>query len=144
MEYRHEIIDFGESIPVKFFVHQLGYSGLHWHNSLELLFVVSGTVNITVAGHIHTLAAGDVILINANDPHEFNADECIMAAVQIKLSMFDERVVRRSDLYFDCNSARSTACCPASTAGSTRACPGMQPAARWISTNTPSWRRTSS
>ena len=29
MEYRHEIIDFGESIPVKFFVHQLGYSGLH-------------------------------------------------------------------------------------------------------------------
>ncbi len=37
MEYRHEIIDFGESIPVKFFVHQLGYSGLHWHNSLELL-----------------------------------------------------------------------------------------------------------
>ncbi len=104
MEYRHEIIDFGESIPVKFFVHQLGYSGLHWHNSLELLFVVSGSVNITVAGHIHTLAAGDVILINANDPHELNADECIMAAVQIKLSLFDERVVRRSDLYFNCNS----------------------------------------
>ena len=104
MEYRHEIIDFGESIPVKFFVHQLGYSGLHWHNSLELLFVVSGSVNITVAGHIHTLSAGDVILINANDPHELNADECIMAAVQIKLSLFDERVVRRSDLYFDCNS----------------------------------------
>lgn len=104
MEYRHEIIDFGESIPVKFFVHQLGYSGLHWHNSLELLFVVSGSVNITVAGHIHALSAGDVILINANDPHELNADDCIMAAVQIKLSMFDERVVRRSDLYFDCNS----------------------------------------
>ncbi len=105
MEYRHEIIDFGESIPVKFFVHQLGYSGLHWHNSLELLFVVSGSVNITVAGHIHTLSTGDVILINANDPHELNADECIMAAVQIKLSLFDDRVVRRSDLYFDCNSA---------------------------------------
>ncbi|MBE5793974.1 MAG: helix-turn-helix domain-containing protein [Clostridiales bacterium] len=104
MEYRHEIIDFGESIPVKFFVHQLGYSGLHWHNSLELLFVVSGSVSITVAGHIHTLTAGDVILINANDPHELNADECIMAAVQIKLTLFDERVVRRSDLYFDCNS----------------------------------------
>jgi len=109
MEYRHEIIDFGESIPVKFFVHQLGYSGLHWHNSLELLFVVSGSVNITVAGHIHTLSAGDVILINANAPHELNADECIMAAVQIKLSLFDERVVRRSDLYFNCNSVTDPA-----------------------------------
>ena len=109
MEYRHEIIDFGESIPVKFFVHQLGYSGLHWHNSLELLFVVSGSVNITVAGHIHTLAAGDVILINANDSHELNADDCIMAAVQIKLSLFDERVVRRSDLYFNCNSVTDPA-----------------------------------
>ncbi len=105
MEYRHEIIDFGQSIPVKFFVHQLGYSGLHWHNSLELLFVVSGSVSITVAGHIHVLSEGDVILINANDPHELNADNCIMAAVQIKLSLFDERVVRRSDLYFHCNSA---------------------------------------
>ena len=105
MEYRHEIIDFGQSIPVKFFVHQLGHSGLHWHNSLELLFVVSGSVSITVAGHIHVLSEGDVILINANDPHELNADSCIMAAVQIKLSLFDERVMRRSDLYFHCNSA---------------------------------------
>ena len=79
--------------------------------------MVSDSVHITVAGHIHKLSAGDVILINANAPHELNADECIMTAVQIKLSLFDERVVRRSDLYFNCNSVTdpSNPDCPSSS-----------------------------
>ncbi len=37
MDYRHEIINFGEHVPVRCFIHQLGHSGRHWHNSLELV-----------------------------------------------------------------------------------------------------------
>lgn len=104
MEYRHEIIDFGESVPVKCFIHQLGHSAQHWHNSLELLFVLSGSVSIIVSGRHYRLHRNDVILINSNDPHELTAENCILAAVQIKLSLFDDKLIRNTKLYFDCNS----------------------------------------
>ena len=90
MEYRHEIINFGEEVPVKCFVHQLGHSARHWHNSLELLFVVSGSVAIYVDGETYQLEKDDVILVNSNAPHELTADDAILTAVQIKLSLFDD------------------------------------------------------
>lgn len=104
MEYRHEVIDFGESVPVKCFVHQLGYSPRHWHNSIEILLVLSGTVQIVVAGNVYSLHEDDMILINSNEPHELRAENSILAAIQIKLSLFDDKVVHSSNLFFDCNS----------------------------------------
>lgn len=108
MEYRREIINFGERVPVRCFIHQLGHSGRHWHDSLELLFVLSGSVTIVVDGEKYVLDRDDVILINANSPHELSAGHCILAAVQIKLSLFDKNLLPKEPLYFDCNSKTST------------------------------------
>lgn len=107
MEYRHEIINFGDRVPVRCFIHQLGHSGRHWHDSLELLFVLSGSVTIIVDGEKYVLDQDDVILINANSPHELSANHCILAAVQIKLSLFDKGLLPEEPLYFDCNSITS-------------------------------------
>lgn len=104
MEYRHEIITFGDSIPVKCFVHELGHSARHWHNSMELLLVLSGSVHISIGSVNHELHADDMILVNCNESHELTAEHCVLAAIQIKLSMFDEKVVSAANLYFDCNS----------------------------------------
>ena len=108
MEYRHEIINFGDRVPVRCFIHQLGHSGRHWHDSLELLFVLTGSVTIIVDGEKYVLDQDDVILINANSPHELSAGHCILAAVQIKLSLFDKGLLPEEPLYFDCNSMTST------------------------------------
>ena len=108
MEYRHEIINFGERVPVRCFIHQLGHSGRHWHDSLELLFVLTGSVTIIVDGEKYVLDQDDVILINAKSPHELSAVHCILAAVQIKLSLFDKELLPEEPLYFDCNSVTST------------------------------------
>lgn len=108
MEYRHEIINFGERVPVRCFIHQLGHSGRHWHDSLELLFVLSGSVTIVMNGEKYVLDQDDVILVNANSPHELSADQCILAAVQIKLSLFDKSLLPEEPLFFDCNSKTST------------------------------------
>lgn len=103
-EYRHEVIAFGDSIPIKCFVHQLGHSARHWHNSMELLFVLTGSVRIDIGSKTYVLDEDDMILVNSNEPHELTAEHCVLAAVQIKLSMFDEKVVSASGFYFDCNS----------------------------------------
>lgn len=107
MEERHEIISFSSDIPTKIFIQKLGNVSKHWHNSLEILFVLSGTVNITVDDKAITLTPDDVILINSNSLHELYSDSCELAAFQIKLSnmvYFKEYV----DNYYNCCSVDNT------------------------------------
>lgn len=84
MEYRHEIIDFPDSLPIKIFIHRIGEVSMHWHQSLELLYIVSGKVEITVAKNIFILSDDDMLLVNSNMPHSLYSDNATMIAIQIK------------------------------------------------------------
>lgn len=102
---RHEIIDFPPTIPIKVFIHKLGSVSQHWHNSLELLLVLKGTVSITIDEQSYTLSDEDIILINSNSIHEIYSDGAVLIALQIKMSMFDKFQTDLGSLLFDCNSS---------------------------------------
>lgn len=108
MEVRHEIIEFDRSCPLKLFMHKLGDVSRHWHDSIELLFVLAGEVTVLAGGRQTVLTKDDVLLINSNTAHELHADECVIIALQIKLSKFDlpEKLLR--ELYFDCDSTTAS------------------------------------
>ncbi|WP_019637684.1 GH39 family glycosyl hydrolase [Paenibacillus fonticola] len=107
MEYRHEIINFPKKLPIKFFLHRIGDVNRHWHQSLELIVNIKGTVEITVDGTPYTLTSGDIILINSNEIHELHSNDATMIALQIKMELLNESVQDMNKLYFDCNSAVS-------------------------------------
>ena len=48
MEERHEIIEFAPDIPIKVFIHKIGFVAKHWHKSLELLMVLTGEIEINI------------------------------------------------------------------------------------------------
>lgn len=104
MESRHEIIQFGSNIPVKLFLHKVGDVSRHWHQSLELLLILSGHVSILVDNRLCELQEDDIILINSNQIHELHGDNCVIAALQIKLAMFDNKLVDEKKLWFKLNS----------------------------------------
>ena len=107
MEERHEIISFSTQMPLKVFIHRLGSVPKHWHNSIEILFVLSGEVMLTMDDRCITLKPDDVVLINSNSLHELYAESSELAAFQIKLSEFDI-FKEYSTFYFDCCSAGDT------------------------------------
>ena len=104
MEARHEIIPFDSGSPIKLFTHKLGDVTRHWHESLELLFVLTGAVTVLTGDTQVTLEQDDMLLINSNVIHELHSDDCVLIAVQIKLSKFDLPESLLEILYFDCNS----------------------------------------
>ena len=104
MEARHEIIPFDSGSPIRLFMHKLGDASRHWHESLELLFVLAGEVTILAGDTQTSLNQDDMLLINSNVIHELHSDDCVLIAVQIKLSKFDIPPELLQELYFDCNS----------------------------------------
>lgn len=80
MEERHEIIEFSKDSPVKFFLHRLGNVNRHWHNSIEILFVLNGTLQASVDRQTYTLGPEDVLLINSNSLHSLSAESCELVA----------------------------------------------------------------
>lgn len=48
---------------------------IHWHENFELLFVVSGILNLTVEEDRFRLSSGDMVLINTNQEHGYEGTE---------------------------------------------------------------------
>lgn len=44
-------------------------TNLHWHNALEIIFVIDGCIKYTVNGNINFASNGDIIIINSCDIH---------------------------------------------------------------------------
>lgn len=104
MYEKHELIEFPSTIPMKFFMHKLGYVERHWHKSLEILMVLDGNIEITIDDTTYSLANEDIILINPNCIHEVRSESAVMIAVQIdtsRLIHFDQEL---TNILFDCNS----------------------------------------
>lgn len=104
MEYRHEIINFNNKLPIKFFMHRIGDVNRHWHQSLELVVNIKGQLTIVVEDEKYHLSDGDMLLINSNEIHELHADDAIIIALQMKLELLKDINIDTKNMYFDCNS----------------------------------------
>lgn len=107
MEQRHEIIHFSNQVPGKIFLHKLGSVPKHWHRSIEVLFVLLGTVNAVIDDKTYTLKSTDILVINSLSTHELYSEGAELLAFQINLAkshFFEEY----KDCYFYCCSCNDT------------------------------------
>ncbi len=105
MDSIHEIIEYSKDLPMKLFCQRIGSVQRHWHRSLEILLVLSGELNIWLENEHYRLEENDLILINSNQVHETHGDDCVLLALQIRLSMFHMEWLNPETAFFSCNSS---------------------------------------
>lgn len=70
---QHELIQPNYGLPFKAFTFRGIDSDkmipLHWHNHIELLFCISGSLSVVVSGQMYLLHKNELILINTNMIH---------------------------------------------------------------------------
>lgn len=69
MEYKYEVIKHQIDIPVKIFTHTVEQFPYHWHEDMEILFILKGSVEIRVDQKAYSLNEGDIFLVNQNEVH---------------------------------------------------------------------------
>lgn len=105
MEKTYEVITFDDSIPIKCFVNRIGRAEQHWHDSLELLMILSGETHIVMDGRAFTLKESDVLAINSRQLHETSSADSVLITLQIDTT----RLVPGVDVpRIECNSAGQT------------------------------------
>lgn len=72
----YEINRMSESFPLKVTPHKLVQEGTskvprHWHRSLEIIYVVNGSIDLWVNGETKSLKDGDIEIIHGGIPHEY-------------------------------------------------------------------------
>lgn len=102
MKFNHEIISFPKNVPLNLSINRLGSVGRHWHQSLEIVFVVNGDVNVKLSDSSFTLSVGDVILINPNGIHELHSEDATLVTVHLKLELLPGLPESIRQAYYDC------------------------------------------
>ena len=78
-----------------------GFS-LHWHELIEIAYIRSGRVVVSVQGRSYEASQGDIVFINSNAVHGFtdSAPDTHVVMVQFGLELFDESLVDLRDRIF--------------------------------------------
>lgn len=101
----HEIINYQPNIPIKLFYQRIGSVSKHWHSSIEILFVLQGTMTVIIEDTTWELKEDDIFLINPNHIHETHSQDCSLIVVQIRLAEFGLDWAIPENIQFNCNSA---------------------------------------
>lgn len=71
---RREYINYSPSIPVNIGLFNMTYYPIHWHNALEIIFVLKGTVKVTIETQTFIVEESKMEIINRNEAHKI---ECV-------------------------------------------------------------------
>ncbi|MEC0243161.1 helix-turn-helix domain-containing protein [Paenibacillus dokdonensis] len=99
----YELVETSGALPFDVSLHSVNYVPSHWHNSLEVIFVLRGTLEVTVDSRQHSLTEGDVLVINSSHVHEvIGLDLNIIATFLIPDTYIKANL--KDSVYFDCDS----------------------------------------
>ncbi|GAA0730931.1 hypothetical protein GCM10008905_32780 [Clostridium malenominatum] len=106
MKCFYEVIRAEENLPIKAFIHSINGLEMHWHNEMEIILVLQGSVNIRVGNELYSLSENDLILINSNEIHNINKtkEENMLLAVQMNPSYYSAYYPRFNKIMIDCKS----------------------------------------
>lgn len=101
--FSYEIIDIAAATNVRFFtsVDPGSYIPTHWHRAIEIIYMLEGSLEVTVESETTTIYSEDCILINANILHSTKCTSPNTAIVlQIPLDFVETYIPNVQQLLF--------------------------------------------
>jgi xylan 1,4-beta-xylosidase len=107
----YELIENTDGSPIKVLIHSVDKLQMHWHEAMELLLVLDGSLNIRIKDKRYVLNKGDLILINSKEIHSTGKthEDNMVLALQINPDYYTYFYPRFSDIRIRCNSVEATA-----------------------------------
>ena len=105
MNINHELVNFKTSSLMSFSVLAIENLERYWHQSIELLYVLSGSAQVHCRSTQYNLHEDDIILVNMFDVHSVSGNKCEVLSLKIDISALDPEISHFSQKRFNCNSS---------------------------------------
>ena len=107
MNNMHESPAAASSAPFRFQLQRITNEHKQWHQSVEIVLVLRGSVSVVLPDRTSTLGRDDILLINRNQIHELHSSGgCELLSFRLDLQKIDLPQDEARELYFDCDSSR--------------------------------------
>lgn len=85
---RPEVIEFPEGMPVRALVRNITGYPYHWHNVLEIIYVLEGKAMVGIGGETHLMTENNIAVINGDELHRINSsgEDNKLLIIQIDLN----------------------------------------------------------
>lgn len=85
--HEFENIPFAQIKGIHMFLNTVVYRKPHFHDSIELIYVIDGNMTVNVEYTTYQLNKRDTILVNSGSPHEFiaNRSNCLFLCLQVSM-----------------------------------------------------------
>jgi len=105
-----QTINYSTDFPVNIRIAKIRSVPLHYHSDIELIFVLSGTINLTNSYGKFILSEGDIFTNNGNEIHSLLAteDDNIVAIIQISNAFFEKYFPGLSKSVYRTNAIKAT------------------------------------
>jgi len=105
MDSNQQKINYKISSSVDLSIYSIEKTEKFWHQEIELIYVLSGSINIQCRNIEYNLCEDDIILINMFDIHTLSANHSEILSLKINISTLDPEISHFSQNRFDCNSS---------------------------------------
>ena len=92
-----------EELPVNVVVADIRNYPIHFHDDIEVVFVLDGTIKLKNGYYTYTLRKGDIFIINDNETHSFESkgdEENMVMMLQLDMGYFAEYYENIKDCFF--------------------------------------------
>lgn len=103
----YEFVDHFNNMPLYCSVVGLNDITFHWHNDIEVLFVLNGELCVNLIDSKYIMKKGDILLINSNQSHFFEdiGEENLVLFVQFSPEIMENKNENKKiNKIFKCNS----------------------------------------
>ena len=104
---RKEHIIYNSDIPVKITYASIKEYPLHWHNSVEIIYVLKGMVNISIDTDSYSIFENEIEIINTNESHRIHSDEDNLVLIfHIDSSFLEKYYKDINNIFFYTNTSK--------------------------------------
>lgn len=102
-ETRHEIVSVNPDVEVRFYFSEDpgSYVNAHWHNSLEIVYMIEGSMQVTYENKSETIQSGEFSLVNSRTIHSVLSQKNKALVLQIPEMLFEKFVPGYDLLYYE-------------------------------------------
>lgn len=98
---RKEYVEYMKDLPINIYLADIREKPLHWQDSIQIIFVLEGSIDVGVENEVYTLNEREIEIINANEVYSVNSHgKNLVLVLKVDPNFFERYYDDAKEIFF--------------------------------------------